>query len=214
MSSTDEFDIRITGRGGHAGQPHETIDALSIGAKFISDMESFMSRRKDPFDPAVCSVGIFQSGSAKNIVAETAVIAGTIRCQREETRALIIENMRRILKGLCEGFGATYSIDILHGIPVLRNDREMTEYAEETVRAALGAERVFTMPHALMGAEDFAYYAEKRPASFLFIGSRNEAKGFTCLAHHPRFDFDEEAMRTGMKVFCWLAVSAGENCFT
>ena len=125
-ASTDEFTIRITGRGGHAGQPDKSIDALSIGAKVVSAMESFMSRRINPFDPAVFSVGIFQSGSAINIIAETAKIAGTLRCQNEETREYILHNMHQIAEGICSAYGASCHIDVLHGLPPLIND-ERTE---------------------------------------------------------------------------------------
>lgn len=206
MSSTDEFDIKIIGKGGHAGQPHKTVDALSIGAKFISAVESFMSRKKDPLDPAVCSVGIFNSGSAKNIVADTAVLAGTIRCQTEKNRVYILENMEKILKGICEAFGANYRLDVLRGIPVLINDVNATEYAEKVTMQAIGESNTFRISQPTMGAEDFAYYAQKIPASFLWIGSGNKEKGFTCLAHHPKFDFDEDALLIGIKEFCYLAM--------
>lgn len=206
-ASTDEFDIKIIGRGGHAGQPDKSIDALSIGAKVINAMESFMSKRIDPFDSAIFSVGIFQSGSAKNVVAETARIAGTIRCQREETRTLILENMERIVKGTCDAFGATSHIDVLHGLPVLVNSDEAVEYARCVAEKVAGSERAFCITHPMMGAEDFAYFAQKIPSAFLVLGSGNPDKGFTCLAHHPRFDFDEEALKTGIAMFCNLAAN-------
>ncbi|WP_206460262.1 M20 metallopeptidase family protein [Anaerovorax sp. IOR16] len=206
MSSTDEFDIKIIGKGGHAGQPHKTVDALSIGTKFVAAIESFMARRKDPFDPAVCSIGIFNSGSAKNIVAETAMISGTIRCQTEKTREYILENIEKILKGICEGFSANYRLEVLRGIPVLVNDADATTYAEELSLQAVGKENTFRIPEATMGAEDFAYFAQKIPASFLWIGSGNKEKGFTYLAHHPKFDFDEDALLIGIKEFCYLAL--------
>lgn len=206
-ASTDEFDIKIIGRGGHAGQPDKNIDALSIGAKVVTAMESFMSRRIDPFDSAIFSVGIFQSGSAKNVVAETARIAGTIRCQREETRTFILENMERIVKGICDAFGATSHIDILHGLPVLINDKGAVDYACSVAQQVAGPSETFRLEHPMMGAEDFAYFAQAIPSAFLFLGSRNEEKGFTCLAHHPRFDFDEDAMKTGIKMLCNLAAN-------
>ncbi|WP_324825591.1 amidohydrolase [Sinanaerobacter sp. ZZT-01] len=206
MSSTDEFDIKIIGKGGHAGQPHTTVDALSIGAKFVSAVESFMSRGKNPLDPAVCSIGIFHSGSAKNIVAETAVISGTIRCQTESTRESILENLEKILKGICEGFGADYQMEVLRGLPVLINDENATGYAENLVQQAVGDKNIFHIMEPTMGAEDFAFYAQKIPASFLWIGSGNKEKGFINLAHQPRFDFDEAALFTGVKVLCCLAM--------
>lgn len=205
MSSTDEFDIKIVGKGGHAGQPNNTVDALSIGAKVISSIESYMSRRMDPFEPAVCSVGIFNAGTAKNIVSETAVIAGTIRCQSEKAREEVIKGIKGVTKGVCAAFGAECNIDILRGLPVLINDDLATSFAEKIAKTVAG-DKVFVIPQAAMGAEDFAYFAEKIPSSFMWIGSGNEEKGFTSLAHHAKFDFDENAMKIGVQILCGLAM--------
>lgn len=206
-SSTDEFDITVIGKGGHAGQPHKCVDALSIGAKVITAMESYMSRRIDPFDQAVFSVGIFHSGSAKNVVAETAKIAGTIRCQREETRGEILDNMEKIVKGLCSGFSADCRIEILHGLPVLVNEKEAVDYSAAIAEQVVGCDQVLHLSNPMMGAEDFAYFAEAIPASFLWIGSGNAEKGFTHLAHQPKFDFDENAMQNGIQILCNLAAN-------
>ena len=207
-ASTDEFTIRITGRGGHAGQPDKSIDALSIGAKVVSAMESFMSRRINPFDPAVFSVGIFQSGSAINIIAETAKIAGTLRCQNEETREYILHNMHQIAEGICSAYGASCHIDVLHGLPPLINDERTEKRAMEIAEAAVGGEKLVEIKNPMMGAEDFAYFAKSIPAAFLWIGSGNKEKGFVNLAHHPKFDFDEEAMETGIRILCALAINS------
>lgn len=207
-ASTDEFTIRITGRSGHAGQPDKSIDALSIGAKVVSAMESFMSRRINPFDPAVFSVGIFQSGSAINIIAETAKIAGTLRCQNEETREYILHNMHQIAEGICSAYGASCHIDVLHGLPPLINDERTEKRAMEIAEAAVGGEKLVEIKNPMMGAEDFAYFAKSIPAAFLWIGSGNKEKGFINLAHHPKFDFDEEAMETGIRILCALAINS------
>ena len=207
-ASTDEFTIRITGRGGHAGQPDKSIDALSIGAKVVSAMESFMSRRINPFDPAVFSVGIFQSGSAINIIAETAKIAGTLRCQNEEAREYILHNMHQIAEGICSAYGASCHIDVLHGLPPLINDERTEKRAMEIAEAAVGGEKLVEIKNPMMGAEDFAYFAKSIPAAFLWIGSGNKEKGFVNLAHHPKFDFDEEAMETGIRILCALAINS------
>ena len=160
-----------------------------------------------PFDSAVFSVGIFESGSAINIVADSAKISGTIRCQKDETRAYILKNMEQIVNGLCQAYGATCKIDIIHGLPVQVNDAETTEYAKKVLEQAIGKERIFEIPQPMMGAEDFAYYAQVIPASFVDIGSANAERNLTVLGHNPKFDFDEEAMKTGIKVLCSLAFS-------
>ena len=205
-SSTDEFDLTILGRGGHAGQPYKCVDALSIGAKVVTAIESYMSRRMDPFDQAICSVGIFEAGTAKNVVAGRAHIAGTIRCQREETRTAICENLERITRGVCDAFGASCEVDILHGLPVLMNDEGAAAFGAAIAASVVGSENVIFLKNPMMGAEDFAYFTEAFPGAFLWIGSANEAKGLAQQNHQPRFDFDEDALAVGIKVLCGLAL--------
>ena len=205
-SSTDEFYITVIGKGGHAGHPDKTIDALSIGAKIVTGMESFMSRQMDPLDPAVFSTGIFHSGSAINIVADTAKISGTIRCQKNETREYILDGMKRLVEGVCRAYGADCEIKIIRGLPVLMNDSETAEYAKEAIITAIGKERFFHVESPMMGAEDFTYFAQAIPSAFLYLGSSNPEKGFSYLGHHPKFDFDENAMETGIQILCSLAL--------
>lgn len=207
MSSTDEFYIKIKGRGGHAGLPHQTIDALSIGVKVVGAMETFMSRRMDPFDSAVFSVGIFEAGSAINIIADSAKISGTIRCQKEETRAYILENMERIVKGICDAYGATCHIDVVHGLPPMVNDDSATDYALAVGKEVFGDEKCQMMPNAMLGAEDFAFFAKAVPSAFMGIGTGNPQKGSTWPAHHPKFDIDEDGLVNGVQILCNLALN-------
>ena len=97
MASTDELDITITGLGGHAGMPHQCIDALSLGARYVTEMESFMARRIDPFEPAVFSIGTFHAGTVRNVVPERAELTVTLRCQSEATRAFILDGAQKVL---------------------------------------------------------------------------------------------------------------------
>lgn len=205
-ASTDEFDITILGKGGHAAQPHKCVDALSVGVQVINSMESYMSRRMDPFDQAIFSVGMFHAGTAKNIIAQTAKIAGTIRCQREETRAQIIKDMESIVKGICSGYGADCKIDVLRGLPVLINEKEAVDYSAQVAEQIVGKENLMFLQNPMMGAEDFAYFAEAIPSSFIWIGSASEEKGLTQQNHQPRFDFDEDALALGIRLLTAMAV--------
>lgn len=205
-ASTDEFDITIIGKGGHAAQPHKCVDALSVGVQIINSMESYMSRRMDPFDQAIFSVGMFHAGTAKNIIAQTANIAGTIRCQREETRARIIEDMERIVKGICSGYDAECQIEVLRGLPVLMNEEKAVDYSAQVAEQIVGKENLMFLQNPMMGAEDFAYFAEAIPSSFIWIGSASEEKGLTQQNHQPRFDFDEDALACGIKLLTAMAV--------
>lgn len=207
MASTDEFDIEIIGVGGHVGLPHRTVDALSVAAKFITGMESFMSKRIDPFDSSVFAVGMLNAGSARNIIPEKASISGGVRCQREETRAFVLEGAEKLLKALCSCSGASYKMNIRRGLPVLINDTEKSRQMELCARELVGADNVIQLKHSNMGAEDFAFLAEKIPAVFVWIGARNEEKGFTNMMHSPRFDIDEGALSVGASLLCKAAVS-------
>lgn len=203
-ASVDNFDITIIGSGGHAGMPQFAVDPISIGAQFVSAMESFMARKLDPFDSSVCSVGTFNAGISRNVIPEKVTMSGTIRCLREESRTLITDNMDRILKGLCESRGATYELRLERTLSVLYNNDEATDYAMDAVRNVIGDSNLLIFDSGMMGAEDFANYSHVMPASFLMLGSGNEAKGLTVAQHNPSFDFDEDAMVVGAKIFCTL----------
>lgn len=206
MASTDEFYLKIIGKGGHAGLPHNTVDAVSVAAKFVTEIESFMSRRMNPFDPAIFSIGMLHSGSAINVVSEVAELGATIRTQSEENRRFILESAENIIKGLCQFTGARYELEIKHGLPVLVNEENTMKKAEEIAVKLLGADHVIEKKTSEMGAEDFAYIAQRFPAAFLWVGGRNEEKGFVNLIHNPGFDFDEEALLVGAKLHCHFAV--------
>lgn len=208
MSSTDEFNVKITGVGGHCGLPHKAIDPISIGAKFVTGMESCLSRTTDPFDPAVFSVGAFHAGTARNVISETAELTGTLRAQSEENRARILEAAENMLKGLALYTKAQIDFDVLHGLPVLLNDDATTALAERIAGRIAGREGVAVLKKSNMGAEDFAYFAQKIPAVFLWLGARNESKGFVHMIHNPQFDIDESALAVGAKFLSLFAMEA------
>ena len=166
-----------------------------------------MSRHTDPFDPCVCSIGIFQAGTAKGIVAESAHLAGTIRCQKEETRTYIIDNLKRVAQGVAYATGTECDIQVKRGVLGLRNDNDMVDYARSVMDHVVGKDHQIELPHPMMGAEDFSYYAKEFPAAFYWLGTRNEQKGCTALLHNAHFNFDESVMQTGMELFCALAAN-------
>ncbi|MBP1924341.1 amidohydrolase [Sedimentibacter acidaminivorans] len=205
-ASTDEFTIEIVGKGGHAGIPQEAVDAISISSKFINEMESFISRKIDPFDPVIFSIGTINGGSAKNIIAEKVSLSGTIRCQSEKSRKYVLESVEKVLKGICLYTGASYKLDILHGLPVLVSDDAVMDIVKGIAINVVGENNVTESKKSSMGAEDFAYFAQKIPSAFVWIGARNEKKGFVNLMHNPKFDFDEDALLIGVRMFCSFAL--------
>jgi amidohydrolase len=143
------------------------------------------------------SVGQLSAGSAFNIIAERAMFEGTVRTLSEEVRSLIEEKMERIVKGVCEGTGASYDLEYQRGYPPLVNHPAQTDVVR---RAIEGSDRcTLEEMKPIMGGEDFAYYLQEVPGCFFFVGAGNEDKGAVYPHHHPKFDIDEDALSVGVE---------------
>lgn len=197
MAAADGYTITIHGKGGHGAYPHGCIDPVVIGAQIVVALQSVVSRNTDPMDSAVVSNCVFQSGDAFNVIPDTAVLKGTVRTFKAETRDLMEERITEIAKTIAEGMGASATVDYVRGYPATINDEAMTELARESAAAAVGEENVIAKPPA-MGAEDMSYFQLEAPGSYFFVGSRNEEKGYKWGHHHPKFDIDEESLGHGL----------------
>ncbi len=197
MAAADAYTITVQGKGGHGASPHETVDPIVVGAQIVVALQSVVSRSTDPMDSAVVSNCVFQSGDAFNVIPDTAVLKGTVRTFKPETRDLMEERITEIAKSTAEALGATAEVSYDRGYPATINDEAMTELAREAAIAAVGEENVVERPPA-MGAEDMSYFQNEAPGSYFFVGSRNEEKGFKWGHHHPKFDIDEEALGHGL----------------
>ncbi len=206
MASVDDFVIDITGKGGHGGIPHVTVDSVLTGAQLVVQLQSIVSRNVNPLQPAVLTIGTINSGTAKNIIAETCRITGTVRTFDEETRAVIRKRFEEVTKHTCAMNGATVEIDYMMGYPPLVNHAGETERFFQVAKAVFGEEQVQVTP-PMMPAEDFSYYVQRVPGCFIFVGAGNEDKGITYPHHHPRFDIDEAAMLNAAQIL----VSMAEN---
>jgi amidohydrolase len=209
MASTDDINIMIKGRGGHVGRPHMAIDPVSIGAKFITGMESFMSRFVDPFNPAVFAIAMFNAGTARNVIPDTATLTGTLRSLSEESREKILNGARDLLSGLCSYTHAEFEADFKRGIPVLVNDDGYTRQAQGMAERIVGARNVRVLKSGSMAAEDFACFLKEVPGTFVWIGAGNKDRGLVSPIHNPTFDFDEDALAVGAKLLCLFALEAG-----
>ncbi len=204
MASTDEFFIDIIGKGGHGGMPHAAVDSLLIGAQLVVQLQSIVSRNVNPLQPAVLTVGTFNSGSAQNIIAETSRITGTVRAFDEDTRMLIKRRIYEVSEQLCALNGAKASIEYMMGYPTLVNHEGETERFFRVGRSVFGESQVVQTP-PMMPAEDFAYYVKQVPGCFIFVGAGNEATGATYPHHHARFDIDESSMLNAARILVALA---------
>ncbi|MGB9813358.1 MAG: M20 metallopeptidase family protein [Thermovenabulum sp.] len=199
MAAADSFVIEIIGKGGHGSAPHQTVDAVVVASQVISAFQTIVSRSVNPLEPAVVSVGTLQAGYGFNIIADTAKITGTVRTFSEETRALIQKRMEEILKGITQAYNADYRFDYIKGYPAVINNEKVTEYVRQIAAEVVGEENVLNA-EPVMGGEDFAYYLQQVPGTFVFLGAKNEEKGIAFPHHHPEFDFDEDAMAIGIEL--------------
>ncbi|WHY69749.1 M20 family metallopeptidase [Neobacillus sp. SuZ13] len=193
MAAADAFKIKIQGKGGHGSSPHETIDAIAIGAQMINQLQYIVSRRVNPQHSAVVSVGSFHAGNASNVIADSAELTGTIRSFDKDVRVQIEEEFRTMVSGVCSAFHAEYEIEYNNGYPALYNHERETEVFKDIVKNTLDEGMLVDMT-PIMGAEDFSYYLQEKPGMFFHTGARNEEIGASYPHHHPKFDFDEKAM--------------------
>lgn len=194
MASDDRFDITITGKGGHAGYPHETSDALVIAAGLVSQLQTLVSRQVDPLSPAVVTVGSLHAGDVYNAIPGVARMSGTIRTLSPVTRDLLQNELTRLARAHAAAHHAEADVTYTRSSPPLINHTEAVEFIRPAAELTVGGENVI-VPQPRMGAEDFAFYGELLPAAYATIGARGE---FDYPHHHPRFDFDEEALGIGL----------------
>src|SRR5690625_3069223 len=203
MASVDRFKIKIFGRGGHGARPHETLDSITVGSRLVDHLQQIVSRRVNPIQPAVVTVGSFHSGNAFNIIADTAEIEGTVRALDAEVRRKIEEEIRSILEGMKIADHVDYELEYFHGYPVLNNHEKEAELIEKLVKENI-SEDAFLLKEQVLGAEDFAYYLQHRPGAYFNVGAHNEDLSTQYPHHHPKFDFDETALLCIGRVFLEL----------
>lgn len=197
MASADQFIITIKGRGGHSSMPFQAIDPIEIGAHLVLALKALVPNSVAAQEATVLAVGVFQGGTAMNIIPEIVRIEGTARCVTPEARQKLAGRIETLAKGLCQSYGAECEVKIIFGYPPLINNRACTEIMLASARRALGEAQVeITGP--VMGGEDFSYYAEKVPGSFVFVGGNDGTPATSHPHHHPRFNIDEKALHTGV----------------
>jgi amidohydrolase len=200
MAASDSFEIEINGKGGHGATPHLTVDPLVVGSQMVLNLQQIVSRRVDPLKPAVVTVGSFHSGEAFNVIPNTAKLKGTVRTFDEDVRDMIEEAIDQIATSTCDNAGATVKFNYLRGYPALWNHPEEIRRVEEIAQGILDHDKVNRM-ESIMGGEDFAYYLEKVPGAFFFVGGGNPDIEATYPHHHPMFNVDERSMLITGKLF-------------
>ncbi|MGI3186621.1 M20 aminoacylase family protein [Nioella aestuarii] len=198
LASSDEFEIVVTGKGGHAAAPHMAVDTTLVASQIVVSLHSIVSRNVDPIKRVVLTVGTFETDStASNVIAHSARLNGTVRTLDPEYRTMAEERVRQVAESTAAAFGATAEVTWTPGYPATINHEDETRYAAEAAAAVAG--RVIDDVDPIMPSEDFAYMLEERPGAYIFLGN-----GDTAMCHHPAYVFDDDAIPAGCSFFAEL----------
>jgi len=206
MAAGDFFDVKIMGKGGHGGLPHLAIDPIAIAANAISSLQTIVSREVDPLESAVVSICKMEAGrGAYNIIPDSATFGGTIRSHGPELREYLSRRLKEILEGVTSGMRGSYEFNLMRKFPAVINEEKMTEFVVRVAQDLLGKDKVLQMK-PLMGSEDFSYYLQKIPGTFVFLGAENKEKGIIYPQHHPRYDINEDILPIGAALHAAVAL--------
>lgn len=191
MASPDIFNIKVIGKGGHGAVPQESIDPIVITCQIVNSLQTIVSRKINPLDPVVITCGRIQGGDCHNVIPNEVELEGTIRTFNEETRNWVPKIMEDLIRGITTSQGAAYEFKYEPKYPALINDKYMTSFAKESLKKVVGEENVFDLKEPNMGGEDFAYFAQKVPSAFIFVGIANN-KSEPVIHHNPYFKWDSK----------------------
>ena len=203
-AAADDFRVTIKGKGGHGARPHEVVDSIVVAAEYITALQTIVSRRADPMESIVITVGKVRGGSRFNVIAPEVEMEGTVRTQSRSLRRKVVKMMRDMLSSICAAHGAKGRLDYIWGFPALVCDEKLTGLVKSACAEVVGRRNVLAHRGFEMGGEDIAYFAERVPTTVIFLGvGKKSGKGYPI--HHPKFTFNEKVLRTGVIA---LALSA------
>jgi amidohydrolase len=202
MANSDSFTIVVKGRGGHGSMPQATVDPILAAAHVVVNVQSIVSRNVDPLRPCVVSFGMIKGGTTFNIIPGEVTLIGTVRSFHPEVQKVAETRLGEIAEETCRAFGAGCVLNYEKGYPALVNHPEMVDLVLDVTRRTLGEDRVRPF-EPIMGGEDFAYYLQRVPGAFFFLGAGD---GQRFPHHHPAFDIDERALPQGVHLLVAVAL--------
>ncbi|MFT3975146.1 MAG: M20 aminoacylase family protein [Amaricoccus sp.] len=203
MAALDEFDILVTGKGGHAGLPHQAIDPIIISAQILLGLQTIVSRGTDPLQSLVITATKIHAGEAYNIIPTTCEIAGTVRTLIPALRDFAETRIEAVAQSIAECYGARAELRYRRHDPVTVNSPAGTRRALAAAANVVGADKVNAQVRPVMASEDFAFMLEARPGAFIFLGN-----GPSAALHNPAYDFDDDALPVGISYWVSLVETA------
>jgi amidohydrolase len=205
MAGAELFIVKLTGKGGHGAAPETTVDPVVAAAQIVTALQTIVSRNIAPLKPAVVSVTSIHSGTAFNIIPQTAELSGTIRTFEPEVRKLVHQRFEQIVRGIAASMNCEVEITIKQVTAPVINNEAVAESVLNSAQTLFPETDIDTTSYLTMGAEDMGYMLEKADGCYFFIGSANDEKNLNYNHHHPKFDFDEQAMITGAALMATAA---------
>ncbi|SFJ89077.1 hippurate hydrolase [Amycolatopsis sacchari] len=210
MASTDNFLVRVIGKGGHGSAPHQAIDPVPAAAAMVGALQTMITRRVSVFDPAVLSVTRIEGGTTSNIIPEVAELEGTFRTLSERSRALVRDELPKVCEAVGQAHGCRVQVDLEPGYPVTANDPVEAERVLTLGREVLGEDNVAPMTAPMMGGEDFSYVLQRVPGAFAFLGTCPPGTDPEEAAsnHSNRVLHEESAFPNGVAMYAAYALDA------
>lgn len=205
LAATDAFTVRFIGRGCHGAFPHLGVDPIVTAAEAVVNLQQFVSREMDPTEPAVVTIAKFHAGTATNVIPDVAEIGGTARTLTPAARVKIADSIRRRCEHIAAAGNCRAEITWLEGYPPTLNDPVAADYVAKIARGVVGPDRFVPAAGPAMGGEDFAYYLEKIPGCFFFVGICPPDRETFVPLHSDRFDFNDAALGIGVRMLVNLA---------
>ena len=205
MAGAEIFTVRIVGRGGHGAIPDMAVDPIVAAAAVVNALQSIVARNVSPLDTAVVSVTNIHGGTAFNVIPPEVRLEGTIRTFEPAVRERVVERFEQIVRGTGEGMGCQVDVDIKRITPALVNNDALTARVQETAQRVLGTSTL-DAEYQTMTAEDMAFMQQRVPGCFFFVGSNDKTRHLDYGHHHPKFDFDEEALIRGSALMAAAAI--------
>ncbi|EUJ30908.1 amidohydrolase [Listeria cornellensis] len=204
FASADVVEIRFTGRGGHGAMPNACVDATVVASAFVMGAQAIVSREMDPLEPAVFTIGRMEAGTRYNVIAENAILEGTVRSFHPGVREKMEIAIRRYAEQVAATYGATVEVDYRYGTHAVINEVQSSELAQRVVASSFG-DAVLYSDRPTMAGEDFSYYLQEAPGCFALVGSGNSEKDTEWAHHHGRFNVDEDALVYGAELYAQYA---------
>ncbi len=205
MAVSKYFKIIIQGKGAHAAMPHLGIDPVVIGAHIICGVQAIIARNINPLEAGLISIPKFSGSTAPNVIPEKVEMEGTLRALSNTTRDILMNRLQKLVEETASAHGGSAEVIFDSGYPLLENNKEGVEYFCQVAESVVGKEKLVNRYPATLGAEDFAFYSEKVPGVFWWLGLKPEDKEIASL-HNPNFDFNDEAIPLAIEMHCKLVL--------